>query len=134
MKQCDVISQDGETWGLVPATSPADYALRVRCPVLPKKSNRWEQDLLHATGPTKSKWSKFVGHFPATCTQLKALRVNCLWDKSPQSHENQPHGFVCLQNIASTWCSLECDFVLTYYSKILSKNKRTISCWFDFQL
>ena len=124
-------------WGNM-GTSTCDQSRRLRSPCqmpsFTKKSNRWDQDLLHATGPTKSKWSKFVGHVPATCTQLKALRVNCLWDKSPQSHENQPHGFVCLQNIASTWCSLECDFVLTYYSKILSKNKRTISCWFDFQL
>ena len=71
---------------------------------------------------------------PCDLYRLKSLRVNCIWDQSPQSNENQPHGVVCLQNIARKWCSLEWHLALTYYSKILSKNKRTISCWFDFQL
>ena len=106
---------------------------RCEMPSFTKKSSLWDQNLLHATSPTKSKWFKFVGRVPATCTRLKSLRVNCSWDQSPQSNENQPHGFVCLQNIASTWCSLECYLALTYYSEILSENKRTNSCWFDFQ-
>ena len=71
---------------------------------------------------------------PATCTRLKSLLVNFSWDQFPRSIENQPHGFVCLQNMASAWCSLACDLILTYCTKILSKNNRTMSCWFDFQL
>ena len=80
--------------------------------------------------PTKSKRSKFEGHVPA---RLSA-GVNCSCDQSPQSNENQPYGVVCLQNIASKWCSWERYLALTYDSKILSKNKRAISYWFDFQL
>ena len=55
----------------------------------------------------------FVRHVPATCTRVKSLRVNCSWDQSSQSDENRPQDFLCLQNIASTWCSLECYLVLT---------------------
>ena len=121
------------TKGLVPATSPGDHAPPCEMPCFTKISSRWDQNLLPTTSPTKSKWFKFAEHVPATCTRLKSLRVHCSWDQSPQSKENQPHGFVCLQNIASTWCSLECYLALIYYSKVLSKNKRTIFCWFDFQ-
>ena len=86
----DVNSCGRHTRGLVTATT-----LSVRCPVLPKKSSCWDQNLLHAISPTKSKCSKFVGHAPATYTRLKSLRVNYLWDQSWQSNENQPHDFDC---------------------------------------
>ena len=38
-----------------------------------------------------------------------------------------------LQHIASSWYSMECYLVLTFCSKILSKNKWMI-IWFDLQL
>ena len=64
---------------------------------------------------------------------LESCSFEQFMDQSPQPNKNKPHDVVCLQNIASKGCSLECYIALTYYSKILSK-KRTISCWFDFQL
>ena len=66
----------------------------------------------------------FVGQVPATCTRLKSPRVNCSWDQSPQSNGNHPHSFDSLQNIEdieSTWCSLECYLALTSSSKIISR-------------